>query len=422
MIKFAKNCILFQILFLFANGLLRDFGLPRSALYLMDGVNLVLIGCMLLRGDPERLKAGRVLLTAGTVWLIFMVMSACINGPSLLRMAWAGRNWCRGFVLLTACLLFLDGEDVKKGIRLLEGLYIANFLLNIGQYLLLDRSGDALGGLFGSEVGANAMTNLFLCMMLTLALCRSCREKRLSPFTLFVMYSAAVMGGLEEIKIFFLEYVLILAGVLSIFGLRRELTAKFLVTVLIHGGLSLGLGLYMLRLVSPKTYLYMVGQRDYSEYEKTSRSAYRISRIHFLSEINQFFFHGDVQKNLIGLGFGNCDFSRFEFLTSRFYNENWEYNYLFFSHQPLYLEGGLIGLTLYTLIPFTAAVSWGLRALREKTAGTEAAFGCIFGLVTAVNVFYNNAARTEAAYLTFLAFAAVCLCSKRNWGSQDETN
>lgn len=125
--------------------LLPNTQLLRVARYLLDPLTLLLLLCILLSGRSglwNRLERVRVPLVAVGVWLAYMLVGSCFKSPQLLPILWALRNWLRGFVLFSACAIFLERQDVFRFYRLFQGLYWVNFAATLVQYFVSDLSGD----------------------------------------------------------------------------------------------------------------------------------------------------------------------------------------------------------------------------------------------------------------------------------------
>lgn len=401
----GKKVILFQILYILFSGMLIEAGLPQSIRYLSDVVNVGLVLFCIRAYRPEKLAGTKLLLGAFGIWWLFMVVSAVIGGPSVFLIAWATRNWCRGLILFLSCLLLLDKTDVQSMIHGTFYIYVLNLLVSCGQALFSGKNGDYVGGIFGTTIGCNGYNNLFLSAALVYVLCDSFLKQRLSAKATFILISVLFLAGLGEIKVLFMEYLMLLSAITVLFLFRRKLKWTFFWRVLVASVVGFVIGLAVLYLVSPGAFAVMIGKNSLSHYEMTSRPAYRISRIYFFPEINELYFQDSVLQRLIGYGFGNCEMSKFGFLCSAFGSENGRMNYHFFSHQPLYLEGGLIGLGLFCMIWAVTAGGFGLHLLKSETFRLADLFGFLFCGLMLINVFYNNAFRTEVSYLVYCILA-----------------
>lgn len=407
--KHASHIIYFQILYVMFSGLLIEFGLPVGIRYLTDAINLILFFAVLVQKDKRPIVKDKMPVLMMVTWYSFMIISACVRDFSVLRIAWASRNWARFFLFFVACRIFLHKKEVESLCRCLFRIYLLDFALICFQFIVLGHKGDDLGGIFGSMMGGNGQTNILLCIVLILGLC-VCFEQKIHIRGLggifLLLASTMIIAALEELKVFYYEYIGIVVLVSVICRVKKKTDRRGTLWVAVAAVLSWLIGLAILAAVFPSHFKVIIGKTSYMAYEAHSSSQYKISRIKFIPEINELFFKGSPILNLTGYGFGNCEYSKFGFLTSPFYYENWETNYLYFSHQTLFLEGGLIGLGLFLAIFGVMAAQHLKKLAVRKTVNKYAVLGFVFGLVTMANVFYNNATRTEISYLTYFCLAA----------------
>lgn len=374
--------------------------------YLADPLNVGLLVCVLLSKEKKRLLRAKYLLLAMGVWLGYMLIDGLCKGAPLLLLLWATRNWGRGFVLFGGCLVFLEAEDIRRGLRIADGLYIANFLLAGVELFVFRKKGDFLGGLFGTQIGCNGNMMIFLLFVLLLTLCRTLGENRITPYRAFVFISSMVLAACSEIKLFFYVFPACVILGTVVYALKRQTKLKTVAAVLLLGVAAMTVGLLLLREMFPESFDVLIGRKTWAQYEESSRGVYRISRTHFIREINQFFFHDSIPLNLTGYGFGNCEYSRFGFLTSDFYRQNGDMNYLYFSHQTMFLEGGLVGLGLYQCIHLALAAEHLRPLIREKGTAMALAYRITFALFLVACFVYNCSHRADGSYLIFLGAAA----------------
>lgn len=424
--KTGRILLFAQMTFLMFSGLMQDFGAPHAIMYLVDIFNGVLLLCALFEKNKKMLHQARYVMIAVGTWLGYMLVTSFMNAVPFPLVIWALRNWGRGFVVFVASLIFLDGEDIRRLGKGMFFLFIIQFLLICFQFATMGYIGpkgyvgylkaidpeylvqDHLGGIFGREVGGNGWNNVFCCVMLLGVMCRDYERKRLTIPTAIVMMISMLLAALLELKVFFLEFLVIQAGIPILFAIQKRLDRKLVLKMLLCAAVSYGVGLLLLSVLYPYHFWVIIGKHSIGEYERKSSAAYVISRINFLPQMNELFSLSYAQQ-LFGLGFGNCEYSNAPFFCSDFSRKFEEYHYHFCSHHTLYLEGGLMGLLLYLLIPLSAAMEHGIAILRKKPMIGLRAFGCLFAGLTAVNVLYNNAMRTELCYLNFFILASCYL-------------
>lgn len=381
-------------------------GAPNILRYLPDVVIAVIVCLMLRKERLARLKSYPLTIGLMALWWGFMIVSTLVREHRLLWMLWASRNWCRGFVFFAACLIFLDRTDHQRIFELLKGLFILNFAVVLIQYFVFDCTDDHLGGIFGTRIGCNGQSNIFLCVVTILVLYEALDSQRCSFWTGFCIIADFIVAGLEELKVFFYEYLLLLLGLMVLLALKKRLHRPTLMKMLLVSVVGYVIGLYCTWLVMPETFRVLVGLKSYAQYEKESSVEYKISRIHAFEIINELFFKGDSKLLFAGYGFGNCDYSAFPPLTSDFYWSYGDYNYLWFVHQDLFLEGGIMGLALYVLIFVQMGVQGMIVWCRSEKGSRETALFLLFIGVTLISIIYNNTLRTEISYFTYFVLAA----------------
>lgn len=405
-VKLARWCILAIMLLTLFGGLLQDLGVPRSVVYIADLFDVALLVCIVLSGRMNRLQEAVPAVAAMGLWLVYSIVNGLLKGQPLLPMLWAIRNWGRGFVFFCGCVMFLQKSDFPGVFRWLTGIYWVNFLLICGEYLILDKSGDELGGIFGSEIGCNGANNILFSAILVAALCLDLHQDRLSLHTVLLLFSVMVIAALSELKItyyFFIIAVLLLVILYAVWGNIRR---KTVVLTLLSAAAALALGLWLLSRLFPYAFSVIIGRKSYFFYEEASRIAYKISRVRFISETNEQVFHGSPLLNLTGFGFGSYEYSRYSQLIGPLYRQYGELNCLYFSHQSLFLEGGFIGLVLFAGIPAAFGTEHGLKLLRHGKMDAWHTYSVVLSLFLLVSLVYNNAYRTELSFLMYFAMAA----------------
>lgn len=429
MAKKAKIVLLLQMGFLMVSGLLQDAGMPYPFVYLADVSNVFLLLCVLKVRDWKRMKQAKTVWIAIIVWLGYMLTTSAVNGVPFRLVLWAMRKWCRCFVLFAACLTFLEKDDVLRLVRLTFVLYVIHTGMVViqsvqtalqGGFKIL-AAGDHLNGLFGHVIGGNGWCNVFTCTVLTAVMCRDYERGTLSWQCAFVMLSAMGMAGVQELKVFFYEFIAINAAVPIAFAVCGQLKKTVLWKMLLCAAVSYGIGLVFLAVIYPTHFWVVIGKRSVEIYEEKTRVHYPISRVHFMKEINNLF-SLNWRQQLCGFGFGNCEHSRISIFQSSFAEQYGDLRYYYFAHQTLYLEGGLMGLILYMFIPLSTAAEQGLAILKGKSMLGLRVFGCIFAGLTAVNILYNNAMYTELSFLNMfiLAMFYILLSSGADRGGECE--
>ncbi|MFV0363063.1 MAG: hypothetical protein ACK5LL_08245 [Suipraeoptans sp.] len=397
--------IYFQLLFVLFYGLLTDLNLPKSTRFITDIITIVLFILVITSKEKTGLTQYKMIIGSMILWYIFMVIFALFKSPDFMQIIWASRNWIRFFLFLIACLTFLDNEDIKRIIKCLNYIYVFNFIL-LGIQFATGLRDDHLGGIFGSEVGANGSTNIFICGILILHLAESVVKKRFSNFAIFTLVSSMTIAALAEIKVFYYEFIFIVFAVLILSLFKSKGIRKVHIQIGISAICAFAIGMIMIINIYPDRVSVLTGNASIERYEEATEWTYQISRTKAIPQINELFFGDDIQLKLTGYGFGNCEYSNIAAFRSGFYDEFGNLNYIWFSHQLLYLEGGLIGLGLYILIYISFLAYSFRRFLRKSSDNHQYIFGIVFSAIVLINVFYNNDLRSDIAYLIFFFLAA----------------
>lgn len=400
-----KKLIYFQLIYvLCVNSVISMFGVPSSAMYLTDVVNLILLFYICYSRKIQRnikLAKASYLIVELALLAVTLLFGIIINlvKPSLV--VWAIRNNFRFFAFFFVCLCILDSTDVEKMFSIMCRLQILNFVLSLYQFFALGKSQDYLGGIFGINQGCNAYSNTFFCLLTSYAVCNYIYKKMNLKKTLAILFSCLILAALAELKVFFIEFALII-----MLGVLFSNPNKKTISIMLISILMAGVGLKVFETVFPSAYQDLVNISRLVQYSTTEIWGYKISRIGAFQQINSIFFKNSVLLNLFGYGLGNCEYSAFDFFSSEFHRLYGGYHYRWFAHQHWFLEGGYLGFGLVILFFFMLWI-WGARNKRKLDNHQEyGLFIQIFSILTIISLWYNNAIKVEIAYITMFALAA----------------
>lgn len=315
----------------------------------------------------------------------------------------------RYFIFFFGCILFLKAQQRDVYMKIWDGLFWLNFLLSVYQYFVLDIKWDYLGGIFGTQPGCNAYTNVFFTVSVTLSILRYMNQQEKAWQCLARCGAALIVTAMAELKIFVLEFagILVLAVLLTKFS-RRKLY------LIIGGALGAVACVKLMTTIFPG----WVGWFSFKNIWETATSAMGYTGVGDWNRLtavpiawNEYLL--TWPQKLFGLGLGNCDFSAVAQMTSPFYNENWTTNYYMFSSGLIMLETGLIGLIAY--VGFFLMAFWSANRLLRSGEGdvvycqlTE-----ILALMSLVLFIYNCTLRTEVGYMLYFAMALAFLREKK---------
>ena len=385
-------------------------GIPSFVTYLVD-ILILFLGVYMLYSRKRSLKG----LHAGYIKVSMVLLIGCIMVGVIFNMVapqlvlWAFRNSFRGIIFWIACIVFLRSKDIDRVFDVLFWIQIANTIISVFQYFVLHYNQDFLGGIFGTQSGVNGSTNVLFVMLFSYYCAMYVNKKQ--PFWKLAVVGATtiLITVLAELKIFFIEFALIV--LLCLIFSKPSIKGVRLVTIAI---IAMVVGLIMLKKLFPLHFSYIVSLERMIEYASLTSGGYSISRLDAFSQINDLFFKDNWFYLLFGQGFGSCEMSAFEFLTSPFFMKyGYVYNFRWFSHMMLFLETGYVGLFLFISL-FVGMFIFATRAKvgASKTMFAISVFTQVFALLTIANIWYNQAIRTEAQYMTYFALAA-CFIYKR---------
>lgn len=394
------------VLVLFEEFLISMFHLPGAIRYLNDGIVLALFVCVLPAASACLQKSGfGAVILMMLLFSVSLLMGTIMGNVPPLHVLWALRNTFRFFAFFVICICLLNKEDVLLLLNHICSLQWLNLILCLFEYFVLHKKQDHLGGIFGIAVGCNSYLNVYLCLVLTYTICCYMSKKCSGLYLAASLLSAMLIAGLSELKILFLEIVLIV--MLTLFFYRPS---KKALRIVYSSAVAIILGLIILRKLFPAHFDVLTSLDNITKYINQEDGGYHLSRFHAFENINRLFFKGDLFQNLFGRGFGSAEYSNYSFLTSQFYRQYGKYNYRWFAHQMLFIETGYVGLVLYITILATSVVCC-IKKRKVLADNKEICYmSIIMALLTIVNLWYNAAIRAESAYLIYFSLAAAPIC------------
>lgn len=405
--ELGKKLIYFQLIYnLLIKFLISPLGFPSILNYLTDIVTLLLL---IIIAD-QCYVVFKEINYRSALWCIALFSLAVLIGaewnlvkPALLL--WAIRNTFRFYVFFLACIVLLTSEDVDRIFAVMIKFQVLNIVLCLYEYFVLGAKQDHLGGIFGTAAGCNGALNLYFCILLAYGISGYLADKISLVCMAFLISSTAVIAAFSELKIFYVEFIIITAVVMILS--RPTLKTIFLVLMTIG---SLLVGLNILKEIFPRHYAVLMDPESFVQYfASEGTDGYNISRMNAFSQLNELFFKNDLWKNLFGYGFGNCEISTYNIFKSEFYKNNQDLNYGYFSHVMVFLETGYMGIVTYILF-FADGIRYALvhmgKLAKKRFHGITAA---ATGIIVIMNLWYNNAMRIEYAYMVYfvLSIAAI---------------
>lgn len=397
--KKIKKLFVFELLLICFRGFLIDIlNFPGIITYIPDVLNLIILFLIYHKTKSIKLKT----LTDKFIlfFIVWSIITAVLNFVSPILFFWEMRNFCRAFCIFYIFLKLMNEEDCNKIYSFMKILFVINFLITIYQFFILKIDRDYLGGIFGNDTGVNATTNMFLCIICTLSISKYlCKEEKILN-VLFIVITTIIIAALAEIKLLFFEVAFIFVGIVAL--VKPSSKTFFIIIISV---IALVLGLNILKNIFPEHYEVIMNPEKLMEYSDMQGGGYGISRINMIQNVNELFFKDSILNKILGFGMGACTMSsRYDFLTSEFYNINFELNYNWFSHAMLYLQTGIVGLILYISI-YLSMIGTALKNINKRVDVSNNYFIVVFSVILLINLLYNHWARTEISYLAFIGLA-----------------
>lgn len=393
---------------------------PKILTYVTDLINIPLFMFYIVY-NPTPLKKSEAEVVRISLFLLFasIIVGLVINLVNPLWVIWGARNVFRGVFFFLACIAYLEYDDVGKIFNFMVNLQILNTVIVLIQFWQ-GYQGDYLGGIFGVAQGCNGYLNIYLLIIMTYMTVGYVYKKQPFYKLAFVAGSSMLIAALTELKIFYAEFVLII--VLAI--LLGKVTYKHIFIVVVSIA-SIIIGLNVMKKLFPLQFSFMINLEKIIEYATMQGGGYNISRLGAFKQISELFFENDPIKKLFGLGFGSCEMSSFDFLTSTFYKMNWRYNYRWFAHMMTFLETGYVGFSLF--VGFFVSIFLYVCINRKNNKSNQdvlilGIFTQIFVALTILNLWYNQAIRTEAQYLIYFSLAGFFVLIKEINNKQKQDN
>lgn len=399
------------ILLPFLFGLLNDLlGLPKTVRYTLDIGWLCLLGFLLLKQGMR--QSGRISKSAMWIWLflLYSLLGSLVQLQSPLFYLWGMRNNFRFYVAYFAFCTFLAADDVEEYLSLFDWLFWLNFAVSLYQYFALGLEGDFLGGIFGTEKGANAYTNVYFLIISSKSIVFYLVKQESLWSCLTKCAAALLVAALAELKFFFAEFALVLvcAILTTGFTLRK-------LNIILGGTLILLACAELLSAIFPMFdgFFSLSNFWEKATSDKGYTSSGDLNRLTAIPQINELWLTNGWQR-MFGLGLGNCDTSGFAFLNTPFFEKYGDYHYTWLSYAMIYLETGWIGLIFY--FGFFVLAYLGICKIQKRVQG-EAVCYCLISRIMAILCMiisiYNSSLRTEAGYMAYFVLSVPFVCAKQ---------
>lgn len=312
---------------------------------------------------------------------------------------WGFRNNFRFyFAFIAFCMLFVE-DDAQICLKYMDILFWINAVVTFFQFFVMGYKQDYLGGIFGVERGCNGYSILFFSIVISKSVLSFMNKKENLFLCIAKCTVALIISAMAELKFFFVLFMIILliSTVATSFTWQKFLLVFVSALIISFAGSMLTEIFGESSNISFERLLELTFTQSYSSNED-------LSRFTAIPTISNSIMTKNTQR-LFGLGLGNCDTSSVEICNTPFFNAYSHLHYNWFSSAFLFLETGIVGLSMYFffyLMCFVCAFN-----LRNKDGVNKlyCQMAMIISVVCILTTFYNCALRIEMGYMAFFVLA-----------------
>lgn len=403
-----QSLIIFQILCILYVKFFVDNGtFPHAMNYLCDLLNVITFCFSFgkIMKTFEKIKA-KVFLAIMVTMVVTAVAGVLLNGAQITLAIWGARNTGRMFIFWINCIVLMDYDGLINAFRYIIIAYIINFGLSLYQYFAMGKTGDNLGGIFGTVTGANMYTLAFLMIGAFFVIAMYLQKQMPIYKMLLVLALAVVLAPMAELRAFFFVFPALFVVTLL---LQKKMSMRLFLTVALGVVVVIG-AIRVLSIVFPDSVetLSFDSALEYLSGTKTQgySSADDLSRLGAVPTLYDKFFDESSIKSLFGFGLGSTETSGYDFFNSEFYEKYSYLHYTWFFDAIIFLELGFLGLIEFALF-YIAVFLYGASKLKALNSQQKAftCLGCIMALYSIFSAVYNATLRVEAGYLVYFAMA-----------------
>lgn len=415
--KLANFFIWFQVYFnIFCKFLIFDLGFPNFINYISDLLTLCLIVLLFKKYYPKIKisKKAKSLLICVFSFFIICTFSTLINKGNFLLFLWGFRNTFRFLIWLICCIAFLDTRYLKINFNIFKFITYVNIFFMLYQFIVLGIRNDYLNGVFGTYVGGNAAINIFLIAMTVFSIYMyRIKEIKKSKF-IFLLIILLLSSSLNELKIFFLEFFIIIF-ISQFYFSEKKVNPLILFRNLLVLFISIYIALQVFFIFYPDfaNFFTIESILDYTTRSYNSNELLYSNGVPIMNRFSVFevipkYFLTSFDQILFGKGFGSSEFSQIAIFNSAFYQQYGAINYLGYFSSYLLLEVGILGVGTYLLI-FILSFFYCFRRKNQLNL-----FALTLSLMGIILFFYNSSFRLESCGYMFYTFLAISFTLNKN--------
>lgn len=417
--KQSKNIVYIELFFVCIMLWLETvLNLPTAISYITD---LFLVYAILKSigkyKNRLRLASAQTIFIVVTLMFLMTIISLIYNGSSVFMYLWGLRTNGRFYIFFFICIVLLEEIDLNKIFLLFRILFFINLTIVLIQYLGQDIQGDQAGGIFGNAEGCNAYVNIFICLMCAYSIVKYLNKQMKISILLYYIASSFVISIIAELKIFYVEFLVMLIVVVALNKTSILKKIGFL-----FGAIScLLLGVFLLKKYNLDSFntIFDSGTRNSYLLEGGYSSENDLNRFTAIFILTEMFFKNNVWQLLLGYGLGSCGASQFELLQSAFYDKYEYLHYNWFSHSWIYLEQGLIGLIL-CLMFFVSLGIWIIKNYKFIKHNDLCMITSMLLPVYVIGLVYNSALQLYTCYIMAFVCALPFVVMKTKNMKQEE--
>lgn len=410
-----KLYIYIQIIYVCVVQLLIEVGLPDRITLICDLINIVLL-IYLIKYYGKLIKYKKYFLGFIVSYLSFFLFgtfSALVSGMHLLLWMWSIRNFGRFVVFFVSCCVFLNVEDTKRIKKFIWILGHVNFGIALFQFLVLGKSGDYIGGLFGTSGGvANTWLNVFLLAVIIIQFSEWLAQKRKTVSLLTSLIEGIIIAIISELKFYYIEIAIFIIIGFFVSKKTKKIIEK-LVLILCFSIIAVSVSVPILYNLFPHFENFF----SIDVIIRTATNSYTgnndLGRATAIYDIANRVFKKDVWNIIFGIGLGNGEYSGDQkILQSAFYIKNKYTNYYWFTDAVIMIQNGLVGVVLY-ITTFIEIIRKAIVKFKDQILYIEwKIIGLLAGIMGLLLFVYNISLNTEAAYIYYLILSFCCIGEK----------
>ena len=386
--------------------LVYTFNMPRILLYVGDALNVLSFLLALLKNKSANKTKDMILFT------LFGVFSALINFESITLILWGIKNNVRFFTFFYTIITFFDITDIEKVKRTIKIVFFISVpLCTVERFLVSYPSGtiigDMIGGIFWNYSGCNTPLNVIISLFMIDVANKYYSGKTSSIYFIIVCCLAFYMAALAELKIFLVEFVVIILMTTILNKISFKSVLKIIVVAIIFSSF---ISYFIEVNQTGDEYANNYTLEGFFEYA-TRDSGYTgendLNRLTGMITISEKIFKDNYIFKLVGVGLGNAEYTNF--FSSSFFKQHGELNYQWFHDIWLYIETGIVGIIFFCLIFITV-----YKASNKYLKYTEYNNYVKVAIVLMIILFlYNISLRTETSgFLLYIVLAIPYIYNK----------